>query len=267
MAEQVHQEMAQFRGERYVALNSEIREKIDNWLSFEAGRSVSELARRAKVPYSSLRRILQDETTPNYPVLASVLAVAACGSEIQSLLSKQYPELSHVFSIFREKEVAAGTLISSLDQDSIYVLAFLTCDKPVSLTQLREEFGTRGLRSLELLKMRNVVEMSEDGETINVLMPELSFHHPDDILKLIQSHLNFTNTANMTSNKATMGVAWGAMSLEGYIKSLKVLETAAVTISKIRSSCPGEIPMHFTYLLNSYNDLHSVRKTGAQDEI
>lgn len=250
-----------------MALNSEIREKIDNWLSFEAGRSVSELARRAKVPYSSLRRILQDETKPNYYTLASVLEAAECGSEVGPLLSKQYPELSQFLSIFREKEVAAGDLVSSLDQDSIYVLAFLTCDKPVSLTELREEFGARGLRSFEILKTRNVIELSEDGETIKVLMPEICIRNPDDILKFNQSHLNFTNTANISSNKAVIGTLWGSMSLDGYIKSLKVLETAALTISKIRSSCPGEITMHFNYLINSYHDLHSVQKTGAQNEI
>ncbi|MBK9039112.1 MAG: hypothetical protein IPL83_08120 [Bdellovibrionales bacterium] len=259
--------MAQFRGGSYVALNSEIREKIDNWLSFEAGRSVSELARRAKVPYSSLRRILQDETKPNYYTLASVLEAAGCGSEVGPLLSKQYPELSQILSIFREKEVAAGDLVSSLDPDSIYVLAFLTCDKPVSLTELREEFGARGLRSFEILKTRNVVELSEDGETIKVLMPEICIRNPDDILKFIQSHLNFTNTANIYSNKATVAAMWGSMSFEGYTKAREVLKTAALTISKIRGSCPGEIPMHFTCLLNSYNDLHSVQNTGAQNEI
>lgn len=250
-----------------MALNSEIRQKIDSWLGAETGRSVSELARRARVPYSSLRRILQDETAANYPTLANVLDVVACGSEIGPLLSKQYPELSNIFSIFREKEVAAGTLISSLDQDTLYVLAFLTCDKPVSLRELREEFGTRGLRSLEILKMRKVVEVSDDGETIKALMPEISFHHADDILKVIHSHLHFTNTANMTCHKATIGAMWGSMSIDGYIQSLKILETAALAISKIRSSCPGQIPMYFTYLMNSYHDLHSVQKNGAQNEI
>lgn len=249
-----------------MALIPEIRKKIDDWLSGEPSRSVSELARAARVPYSTLRRILQDEVTPNYSTLANILEVAASGCKLGPILTKQYPEMSNVFSLFTSG-CASGIQMTSLDQDDLYLLAYLTCDRSVPVEEVKTEFGNRGLRSLKVLRSRKLVEISENDDMINALIPDFSFHHVDDILKVLKAHVEFTNSDNLTSSNGVAGVLWGSMSLDGYKKAINILENAAVAIGEIRKNSPGNVPVHFGYIMNSYNDLSPIDKKGDRDEI
>lgn len=232
-----------------MGLIPEIKQKIDDWMSAEPGRSVASLATLAGIHYSTARRVLQNETLPTYATIASILGVIDKSANLKDLLSRQYPDHKNLISVFNKNPVDLS-FFQGLDSLSNHIFAFLTNSRDSNLDEIGKEFGNAGLKALDTLVERGLVE-NNDG-VLKPKMRELCLTAPFDIMNMISSHMDHTNKENLENSTGLAGILWDCTSIEGYKRILKISTETLASISNVMKECRGSIPVYSTCLVNSY---------------
>jgi hypothetical protein len=233
-----------------VGLIPEIKQKIDDWLNAEPGRSISSLATLAGIHYSTARRILQNENLPTYETIVAILGVVDKNANLTSLLSRQYPDGNNrLISAFKSNPVDLS-FFRGLDSLSNLIFAFLINSRDSSMEEINKEFGNAGLKALNTLVERGLVE-STDG-VLRPKMREICLTAPFDVMNMISSHLDHTNMENIGNSMGLAGILWDCTTIDGYKKILKISTEALASISNVMKECPGQVPVYSTCLVNSY---------------
>lgn len=230
-------------------LAQEIREKIESWLTDEPGHSIKDLALKAQVHYSTVRRILQNETIPSYSTLASIISIVDKNADLRYLLSLQFPKLTDIVSTFRQT-VLTEPQFNGLDSLSLHLFSFLTNYRDSNEEEIKKEFGNAGMMALKTLIDKELVEM--DQGIIKPKLRDVRITGLLDTLNLIKSMVQHTNVTNIENDIGMSGVLWECISKEGYKQLIELHSKMMKEIDLIFSRNPGPIPAYSISIVNPF---------------
>ncbi|NRA63845.1 MAG: hypothetical protein HRU19_05145 [Pseudobacteriovorax sp.] len=113
-----------------------IKDLAQRWVDASPRRDLRMLSRLSKVPYSSIRRMIQGEVATSLENVAAIAEVVATPEEMVSILAQHSPSLGNLYSPILKGETAAGNNIRDLFEDRYEVLAYCFSTKENGTTKL-----------------------------------------------------------------------------------------------------------------------------------
>lgn len=242
----------------------EIRFKINSWLENGTGRSSAMLARLAGLPYSTTRRVVQGESISTCVNLANILSVVLENNDahlLGSLLKEQFPNETSVIETFISKGLISDDSRQKLnrfindDPISSVIYAICNSDIGVSADEIENEYGRAGMRALDNLINAELVEQA-GGKFKTSTDRKVNFT-VQSFKNALKGHVDNMLFENLEENLAFGYIQWGTISKEAYCQALVALKKNMQEIESLITNNPGNIPIYFLSLGNSYVDLKS----------
>lgn len=144
----------------------EISQLIDRWLAENPRRSLGALAKRASIPYPTLRRIAQKENIPNVSTALPVLRIVATQDECQEFLLNHFPKVGQFVKEFshRFQTSPAPIELNELVYDRTNFVILTLASEGISRQQLHRALGDVGVAHTDRLLELGV--LSEEGDQL-----------------------------------------------------------------------------------------------------
>lgn len=152
-------------------LISFLQGKVDAWLEERSSRSISSLSRMTGIPHSTLRRILQGETSYSFDQVLAVLERTCEPSEITESIKKFFPSvLSLLGRAYEKKNIDSN--FSNIDSDAkqffkdpdtFPLMALASRVNGVSKEYVQRMYGENGLAKLNFLAENEIISEISDG--------------------------------------------------------------------------------------------------------
>ena len=236
-----------------MALIPEIREKIDAWLEGGVDRSPAELARRAGLPYSTARRILQGECTPTYTSLGAILSLVAPDTEVVPLLFKQFPDkVDFLKKHFHGESATVDQPLKTFlaDQLATVIYGFITASKNLTVENIRTKFGEQGLEKMHLLDKAGLISVSGESHLISST-EAFNVFDPNSFKQLVSAHADCIRVQNISNERGYVTFRNDSVSRDGYAEIISILERASAEIKSVMECSTGSIPVHFSGFADS----------------
>ena len=228
-------------------LLSDLVKAISQWVDGDRGRSLSSLARRSQVAYSTVRRIAQNESTPHPYSALAISEIVMSVPERLEFLQKHFPTIGNLMQecynngIRPEpnEEVVYKFLIREPHNRIFNVAATKAGTTRETVQRLA---GQIGIEALE--------EMLEAGALIEHDNGTIKYTHDNWVLGSVQSTLNQVK-----------------LSVDHFDKSLVGTEAASLMHST-GSISPEAIPEVKKLILKFIKDLHALKNdTNSEGSI
>lgn len=234
-----------------VSLVGEVKGHIESWLSAKQSRSVTALARAARVSESCLRRLYNDERTPMSDNLLKVLTAISgkssleelkghfqASESIQSFLMKNYSFLETATYVDKcvpllEKEQYID------DYFSFVVYAMSSQRKQITKDEIVKLLGMMGEMALNSLVTNGFLKIESDGGIVALIKDirpskELIKKHLPDLTKMFFKVDHEFNGYALLSE---------SVSPKGYGRAMDVFEKFLADMGDVIQNHPGEVPL------------------------
>ncbi len=242
-------------------LLADLVDAISRWLDGGRGRSLSGLARRCNVAYSTIRRIAQNESTPHpYTALAISEIVMSTDQRI-AFLKEHFPTIGELMDVCYAPEIRQEAHEEQLQKflmrephNRIFNMAATKAGtNRQAILRLAGELGIDALR--EMLDAAVLIEMP-DG-TVKYTDDSWAFGNIDDALEQVRHSTEHFDKSLVGTDGASLMHATGAIAKE-HIPELKRLILQFIKdLNALKDRPDAEGGVHFfCNLLYSLYDRH-----------
>lgn len=146
-------------------LSKDLSSLIDDYLKGHPSRTVSVLARKAKINYQTMRRIAQGENIPKLESLMSLLFELVGRNGMVMFLKKHYPEIADMleqnFRVVPYRQIAGDKINRYLTtKEGFLILGLAGKSKGTTREEIKEQLGEYGANSLDDM-LEDIEELSE----------------------------------------------------------------------------------------------------------
>ncbi len=140
---------------------------VEEWMRDHERRNLKMLSRLSGVPYTSLRRIVQNEVDPNLDQALSILAYVASSDQRLAYLQHNFPESARVLKSTLSNRDGSANAVEGQDSileryvdDPDYVVLAMLADSHHGLSSeaLSKEFGRSGASMAQRLVDEEILE-------------------------------------------------------------------------------------------------------------
>lgn len=222
---------------------------ISKWLEGGRGRSLSSLARRCNVAYSTIRRIAQNESTPHPYTALAISDVVMSTDERLAFLREHFPTIGNLmddcYSPRLRLEANSEMLRKYLAREPhnrIFNMA--ATEAGISRDCIQRLTGKIGLDALqEMIDTGILVE--DDNQTITFTNPNWAIGNVDDALEQIRHSTGHFNKSLIGTDGASLMHATGSIN-ESQIPKLKALVVQFMKdVNALKNSPDAEGGVHF----------------------
>ena len=235
------------------SLVNDLKAAVGNYLQRGAIYTLSNLAIKSKVPYSTVRRILHGQGIPDFATVLSILGQVCSLEDRRVFLYKNYPKQSNIFySTFKDnkkksssKPYIAGSELSDL---IIYHCYHHDNANIENIAKLYGEFGVYKCLQLEKL---GYISINQNGDLFYNSTEKA--YNAKLCLKDIEILSRSFNTKNIDNKNAIICSITESISLEG-LKQIKALGISYVKkIRKITEDHPGDQSYYVALIQNVFD--------------
>lgn len=233
------------------SLVGEVKSHIEAWLSAKQSRSVTALARAARVSESCLRRLYNDERAPMSDNLLKILTAISgkssleelkghfqSSSSIQSFLMKNYSFLETATFVDNCKPLLEKEQYLD-DYFSFVVYSMASNRKQINQNDITRLLGLMGEMALNSLVTNGFLKIEPDGGIVALIKDirpskELIKKHLPDLTKMFfKVDHEFNGYALLSESVSTTG----------YGKAMDVFEKFLADMGEVIQNHPGEVPL------------------------
>lgn len=221
----------------------ELAELINIYLSSGKNQTLHRLSKESKVPYITLRRIVQNEVkTVSLENALSIMQLVTNWDELLIFLEKHYPDtgswLASRQKFNSKNEVAKSELIDAISDFEGYIIASLA-GTPEGTTEevVVDTLGKNAKRKLEEL-LNNDVLITKNGK---IFTSQKTFTHFDlhSAIQRVGYCLRMVREENIGQQKQLVSILTEGVSREGQVKVHKLLEKTQIEIDELCKNHPG----------------------------
>lgn len=184
---------------------------IEKWLGERDIRSLSMLARRASVSYSTIRRIMQKETIPSQPIALAIAAIVMDSDECKKFIDTHFPALGEWREGTRDYKINPDLSQYLTLPDHARIIAMAATDSGTTRKAIEKLLGSEGERALQELMNEDVIFEHLNGriEASEKLFQSIDSRHILSQISMwakIFDHENVAKPAHASYEFATEGL-------------------------------------------------------------
>lgn len=255
-------------------LINDLKGIIDRYIDGHRSRSLSTLARKSGVAYTTLRRFAQREGQPTAePVLRIVGAVLETEEKLD-FIRKYFPDLADALVPIQERNAASmratdDVLRAFYKRDPHnFIINLCYNDRGSDRTSVERLLGERGLVALdELLAHDILTEKSVDG-TVRFYFAPVVICDADTALEQIRFSTQHFDRGLIGSKAARVVHDTSSLTAEAVEKVHAIITKAAMDIVELKNDPAniGDIPIFVDLMMNAYDRSKYLEAKGIKHD-
>ncbi|MBC7660916.1 MAG: hypothetical protein H7249_14565 [Chitinophagaceae bacterium] len=254
------------------ALLSDLVSAINAWTQGNRGRSLSGLARRTSVAYSTIRRIAQNESVPHPYTALSIAEVVMTTQQRLEFLKNHFPTIGNLMD-----EVYATNVRPDPNQESLSrfirlephnrIFNIAATKKGTTRRAIAALCGQSGIEALDEMLDDTILVELPDG-TIKYTHDNWVIGNVDDALVQVRQSTHHFVKQLVGTDGASLMHATGAVKPELVPKLKELVLNFMKDLNALKDNQDAEGDTHFfcdlMYSLYDRNDLRTDRRTKSE---
>jgi hypothetical protein len=217
---------------------------ITDYLDTSKNQTLHRLSKESKVPYITLRRIVQNEVkTVSLENVLSIMQLVTNWNELLLFLEKYYPDtgswLASRQKFHHRNEVAKTELVEAISDFEGYIITTLA-GTPEGTTEevVTDTLGKGSKRKLEMLLSSDVLTV-KNGK---IFTSQQTFTHFDlqSAIQRVGYCLRMIREENIGQHKQMVSILTEGVSREGQMEIHKLLEKTQIQLDELCKNHPGQ---------------------------
>lgn len=231
------------------SLLKDLVDAISSWLEGGRGRSLSALARRCDVAYSTIRRIAQAESTPHPYTALAISEIVMTTSQRIAFLKKHFPTIGNLMDEcyapnIREdaNEEILRKFLSREPHNRIFNIAATKAG--VTRPAIVRLAGQLGIEALEEMLEAGLLVEGMNG-TIKYTHDNWCYGNVDDTLEQVKHSIQHFDKSLVGTDGASLMHATGAISTQRVAEVKKLVLTFIKDLNALKDAPEAEGTVHF----------------------
>ncbi len=222
---------------------------ISAWIEGGRGRSLSALARRCSIAYSTIRRIAQHESTPHPYTALAICEIVMATEQRVVFLKKHFPIIGNLMEDCYSKNIRPepneeqlSKFLSQEPHNRIFNIAATSAG--ASRLAIRRLAGDIGIEALDEMVAAGIL-YEVDNDTVKYSHENWALGNVEDTLRQIRLGTQHFDKSLIGTDGASLMHATGAISAEAVPELKKLILKFITDVNSLKNRPQTEGGVHF----------------------